>query len=62
MYLFFTHHLKLNSGKVPYENGIQENFVKILWHKELEVFSEDNPLPEGALQGNQAVMDYLGLD
>ena len=62
MYLFFTHHLKLNSGKVPYDNGIQENFVKVLWHKDLKVFSEDNPIPVGALQGNQAIMDYLGLD
>lgn len=62
MYLFFAHHLKLNSSKVPYDNGIQENFVKILWYKELEIFTEDNPLPEDALQGNQAVIDNLGLD
>ena len=62
MYLFFMHHLKLNSANVPYDNGIQENFVKVLWHKDLEVFSEENPRPENALMGNEAVMDYLGLD
>lgn len=62
MYLFFTHHLKLNSGNVPYDNGIQENFVKILWHKELEVFSGENPRPKNALMGNDAVINYLGLD
>ncbi len=31
-------------------NGIQENFVKVLWYKYLKFFSEENPLPENALQ------------
>jgi len=62
MYLFMAHHLKLDTWRVPYDNGIQENFVKVLWHKDLEVFSADNPLPSDALQGDQAVMDYLGIE
>ena len=62
MYLFFSHHLKLNSGNVPYDNGIQENFVKVLWHKDLEVFSDENPRPKDALNGNKAIMEYLDLD
>ncbi len=62
MYLFMAHHLKLSTSSVPYDNGIQENFVKVLWYKDLEVFSDDNPLPSDALQGNEAVMEYLGLE
>jgi len=61
-YLSSTHHLKLRTGNVPYDNGIQEYLVKVLWHKEFEVFSNENPRPKDALMGNEAVMEYLGLD
>lgn len=61
MYLFFAHHLKLRTGNVPYDNGIQENFVKILNYDDLKVFSDENPLPSDALMGNEAVMEYLNL-
>ncbi len=62
MYLFFAHHLKLNSGNVPYDNGIQENFVKIQWYKDLHAFNDENPFPKDALIGNDEVIKYLNLE
>jgi dienelactone hydrolase len=60
-YNFLAHHLKLNSGAIPYENGFKEDFVKILDPDQLKVFTEDHPRPSNALQGDQAVIEYLGI-
>jgi hypothetical protein len=60
-YNFLAHHLKLNSGAMPYDNGFKEGFVKVLEPEQLRVFTEDHPRPANALQGDQAVMDYLGI-
>lgn len=60
-YNFLGHHLKLNGGALPYDKGYQEDFVTILEPEMLKVFNEDHPLPPSALQGDQAVMDYLGI-
>jgi hypothetical protein len=61
MYNFFAHHLKLNSGKVTFSPTIQEDFVTILPEEQLHVFTAENPLPDGALQGDEAIMNYLNL-
>jgi uncharacterized protein len=60
IYPFFAHYLKLNSGKVSFNPAVEENFVTILPNNQLQVFTSENPMPENALQGNKAVMDYLG--
>lgn len=61
MYNFFAHHLKLNSDRVSWTPTVNEDFVTILPPEELRVYTEDNPMPEDALMGNQAIMDYLNL-
>jgi hypothetical protein len=60
-YNFLGHYLKLNRGALPYDNGYLEDFVTIMEPDELEVFDALHPLPPGALQGDQAVIDYLGI-
>jgi hypothetical protein len=61
-YNFFAHHLKLNSGAVPYDDGYKEDFVKILPREELEVFNAEHPRPDNILQGDEAVMKYLVIE
>lgn len=63
VYNFFSHYLKLNSRSIPYEadTGYQENFVQVLPEEMLKVFTIENPMPLNALQGNEAVMEYLGI-
>ncbi|MDO1499076.1 hypothetical protein Q2T40_01725 [Winogradskyella maritima] len=61
VYNFFGHHLNLRIGNVPYDDGYQEDFIKVLEADQLKVFSEANPMPSNALNGNQAVMDYLKI-
>lgn len=60
-YNFLGHHLKLSMGALPYKNGFQEDFVKILEPDQLKVFDADHPLPADALQGDDAVINYLGI-
>lgn len=60
-YNFFAHHLKLQYRNVPYDNGYKEDFVSILPSEELKVFSDKQPLPDGLLQGDQTVIDYLKI-
>lgn len=61
VYNFFAHHLGLNKNKLPYNYGYDESFVTILEPDELRVFDNENPLPANALQGNDAVINYLNL-
>jgi hypothetical protein len=61
-YNFFSHHLSLNSGRVPYDNGYKEDFVQILLQDDLKVFTPDNPRPENLLMGDDAVMKFLGFN
>lgn len=60
-YNFLAHHLRLNHNAIPYENGYEEDFVKILPKEDLKVFNEENPVPENAIQGNKAVIKYLNI-
>ncbi len=61
MYIFFAHHLGLSTGRVPFDGGVDESFVKFLTTAELSVFDKDHPRPDNALKGEKAVMEYLGL-
>ena len=60
-YNFFAHHFNLNYRDIPYEEGYQEDFVTILKPEELMVFTPEEPMPKSALQGNEAVMNYLKI-
>ncbi len=60
-YNFLGHYLELNMGALPYDNGYKEDFVKVLEPQQLKVFDAEHPLPAGALQGDDAVMEYLGI-
>ncbi|MDN5212047.1 acetylxylan esterase [Fulvivirgaceae bacterium BMA12] len=61
-YIFLAYHLKLNMKKVRFDGSIKEDFVTILPPDELKVFTGDNPIPQNALQGDEAVMKYLKLN
>ena len=60
-YNFLGHYLKLNMGDMPYDYGYREDFVEILEPELLRVFDTDHSLPADALQGDEAVMEYLGI-
>ena len=60
-YTFLARHLNLSLSKLPYKNGFDESFVKILTDNELRVFTREHPIPANALQGNEAVSKYLNL-
>lgn len=62
MYNFMAHHLGLNIGSIPYNNGYREDFVTLLSQEQLKVFSKENPIPPGALEGNEAVIKYLKME
>ena len=61
-YMFLAYHLKLKVRKVPYENGIREDFVTILPQDDLKVFTKENPRPSDSIIGDDAVIKYLILD
>lgn len=61
MYNFFIHHLKLNTDAVKWTPSVNEDFVTILPPDQLKVFTEDNPMPGGALKGDKAIMEYLNI-
>ncbi len=61
MYPFMAHHLGLNLNALPYEEGFKEEFIKILEPDMLKVFDAGHPLPDSALQGDSAVMEYLEI-
>lgn len=61
-YVFFAHHLQLDIDRLPYNEGFLEDFVTVLPNSYLDVFSSDYPLPDDALMGNAAVIEYLGIE
>lgn len=60
-YNFLGHYLNLSMGRLPYDNGYREDFVSILEPDQLKAFDKEHPLPDEALQGDEEVMDYLGI-
>jgi dienelactone hydrolase len=61
MYNFFAHHLKLNSNNVQWTPTVNEDFVTILPENQLRVYTNDDPMPDDALMGNEAIINYLNL-
>ncbi len=61
-YVFLAHHLGLALDNIPYDNKFLENFVTILPNDQLDVFTADNPIPEDALMGDAAVINYLKIN
>jgi uncharacterized protein len=59
MYNFFSQHLGLNQHAIPYDNGYSEDFVKTGYKDDLSVFYDQNPMPDDALLGDEAVIRYL---
>ena len=59
MYNFFAQHLGLNQHAIPYENGFNEDFVKLGYKDDLSIFTIENPMPDNALKGNEEVIGYL---
>jgi hypothetical protein len=62
MYNFMAHHLGLNNGAIPYNNGYREDFVTLRSQEQLKVFSVEHPIASEAQKGNEAVVKYLKLD
>ncbi len=62
VYNFFAHYFELNYRNVPYDEGYQEDFVTVLPAEALKVFGEDIAKPKDLLQGDEAVINYLGID
>lgn len=60
-YVFFKRHLKLDEDEVNFNPTIQEDFVTLLPKDQLRVYTDDSPIPDNALMGNKAVIDYLKL-
>ncbi len=60
-YIFLAHYLQLDLDQLPYDEGFQEDFVTILPNEQLQVFSDENPMPAEALMGDEAVMEYLNI-
>ena len=58
---FFKRHLKLDEDQVHFSPAIQEDFVTILPKDQLSVYTDEHPMPENALMGDEAVMEYLGI-
>ena len=61
MYNFMAHHLGLHINALPYGNGFMEDFVTLLPREQLEVFGTVHPRPAGILEGDEAVMEFLGF-
>ena len=61
-YNFFAHHLKLNSGNIPYAEGYQEDFVKILSKDDLRVFKDKKTRPKNEFQRIEDIIDYLKIE
>lgn len=61
-YNFLAYHLGLNLDAVPYQDGFKEDFVKILKKEDLMIFGHENPMPENVLEGNKAILEYLGFE
>ena len=62
MYNFMAHHLGLDLGKIPYNNGYREDFVTLLSQEQLKVFGDLYDFPVGTLIGDAEVMDYLNIE
>jgi dienelactone hydrolase len=61
VYGFFAKHLQLDNNGVMSNGSYDESFVKHLTKEQLSVFDQNHPFPSNALQGDEAVIKYLGI-
>ena len=61
VYDFFGKFLKLDTARILAGGGYNEEFVTILSKDDLSVFNKTHPFPQNALQGDEAVMTFLGI-
>ncbi len=61
VYNFLAHHLELNSGALPFQDGYVEDFVTLLTTSELSVFNDDYPRPDNALIGYKEVLKSINI-
>lgn len=59
-YKFFTQYFKLDT-KDAIQDGYNESVIKILPAEKLKVYTDTYQLPENSLQGDESVMNYLGI-
>ena len=62
VYAFFTTYLHLDDKDVKSADEYNENFVSVLSKQDLMVYDSKNKIPAGAIQGDEAVMNYLKID
>ncbi len=63
VYNFFSQYLNLENGRIPYGgDGYVEDFVTLLPEDSLYVFGKNNQLPKNAIEGNEAVIEYLNIN
>ena len=62
VYKFFTPYLQLDDNNIASKDGYKEDFVTVLTKKDLLVFDEKTPRPANALEGDDAVMKYVGIN
>ena len=58
-YNFFGQHLDLDVGRMPYNNGFNEDFIILGYKDDLSIFNDENPMPGNALQGDDEVIAFL---
>lgn len=61
VFAFFTDYLLLDDSDISSNSGYKEDFVTFLTKDELNVFGAGHPFPPHSLQGDEAVMGYLGI-
>ncbi len=62
VYNFFSQYLNIENGHIPYGgDGYSEDFISLLPPDSLKVFNGKTERPKNALQGNDAVMEYLKI-
>ena len=60
MYHFLAKHLDLSLDRIQDGDGeIDESFVTIVPHNQLQVFTDQHPRPKNAVQGDQAASELL---
>lgn len=59
VYVFFAHHLELDLRNIPFNGTVNEDFVTIHTEKALHVFTEEHPMPDNALTGDDEVLKYF---
>lgn len=60
-FTFLKNYLQLDDQTVYSDGAYHEDFVDLLSKEDLFVFNEKHPFPKKSLQGDDAVINYLGI-